>query len=84
VQTPHLLVVNENANATSVKAMVAEGYGVGWLPARLLDASLDARLVPAGDAAWHIPLEIRVYRACSNHHKQLEKLWVEIEKSLQC
>lgn len=79
---PHLLVVNENAQATSVKAMIAEGYGVGWLPERLLSGSSDQRLVPAGDESWHIPLEIRVYRSRTNHHQQLEKLWIEIEKGL--
>jgi len=80
---PHLLVVNENAQATSVKAMISEGYGVGWLPARLLAASSDQRLVHAGDETWHIPLQIRVYRSRGNHHKRLEDLWVEIEKSVK-
>jgi len=79
---PHLLVVNENAQATSVKAMIAEGYGVGWLPARLLPENSDQRLVPAGDETWHIPLQIRVYRSRQNSNKQLENLWRDIERSI--
>ncbi len=79
---PHLLVVNENAQATSVKAMVTEGYGVGWLPTRFLGTVTDQRLVSAGGDIWHIPLQIRAYRSRTNHHKKLKKLWEEIEKSL--
>jgi len=80
--SPHLLVVNENAQATSVKAMIAEGYGVGWLPARLISESNQHRLVSAGDDSWNISLQIRAYRSRRNPHKLLDKLWAEIICSL--
>lgn len=76
---PHLLHMNENAQAVSVKAMVKEGFGLGWLPMRLLNDSLHYKtLALAGDQHWSIPLEIRVYRSRSNKNRHLETLWQEI------
>lgn len=74
----HLLVVSESAQATSVNAMVAEGFGIGWLPERMLATESNQRLAIAGTESWHIPVEIRVYKALHNHHPQLTKLWHEI------
>lgn len=77
---PHLLCVNENSQATSVKAMIAEGYGVGWLPSRLLASQGDPGLVAAGDASWHIPIEVRVYRARANPHPMMACFWRDLER----
>ncbi len=83
VKVPNLLSVNENSQAVSVKAMIAQGYGVGWLPSRLLSSGGDQGLVPAGDESWHIPVEIRVYRARNNQHQKMAQLWSQIEASLE-
>ena len=80
---PHLLNVNENSQAVSVKAMIAEGYGVGWLPSRLLANHGEHGLVPAGDKSWHFPIEIRVYRARANQHVMIEKFWSDVEQNHQ-
>lgn len=79
---PHLLNVNENTQAVSVKAMVAEGYGIGWLPARLLASQGAQGLVPAGDETWHYPMEIRIYRSRENPHPMLPRFWEDVARSL--
>lgn len=79
---PHLITVNENTQAASVKAMVAEGYGLGWLPARLLATQGAQGLVPAGDESWHFPIEIRIYRSRENPHAMLPVFWSDVASSL--
>lgn len=79
---PHLVTVSENTQAVSVKAMVAEGYGLGWLPERLLATQGAQGLVPAGDETWHFPLEIRVYRSKDNPHPMLPTFWSDVANSL--
>lgn len=76
---PHLLTVTENSQAISVKAMIGQGYGVGWLPERILDSGGSQGLVAAGDNDWRIPLEIRIYRSRHNTHRALDALWQRIE-----
>ncbi len=80
---PHLLNVNENAQAVSVKAMIAEGYGVGWLPARLLNNQGEQGLVPAGDSQWEIEIEVRIYRSHVSQHPMMDHFWKEVENSLE-
>ncbi|NVK44401.1 MAG: LysR family transcriptional regulator [Oceanospirillaceae bacterium] len=73
---PQLVTMNENAHAVSVKAMVKEGFGVGWVPRRLIDDSLKyGQLALAGDESWHIPLQIRLYRRRHDHNSNLEAIW---------
>lgn len=74
--TPHLTTINENMASVSVKAMIKEGFGVGWVPKRLAEESLNyRRLAAAGDEHWNIPLQVRLYRLRSNHHASLEPFW---------
>jgi DNA-binding transcriptional LysR family regulator len=77
---PHLLNVNENAQAVSVKAMIAEGYGVGWLPARLLNNRGEQGLVPAGGSEWEIEIQIRIYRSHVSQHPMMMAFWNEVIK----
>lgn len=77
-QLPHLLQVNQNSQAISVKAMISQGYGVGWLPQRLLLQGGEQGLVAAGDDSWAIDLELRLYRLRSNLSPQLEQLWQRV------
>lgn len=75
-QPPQLVTMNENAHAISVKAMVKEGFGLGWVPRRLIDDSLKyGQLALAGDEQWQIPLQIRLYRRRHDHNTNLEALW---------
>ena len=77
-----LLVVSESGQATSIKAMIEEGFGIGWLPERMIGPEKDNRLIPAGGENWEIPLEIRAYKARQNSHSQLKALWADIKKSM--
>ncbi|MBV1788536.1 LysR family transcriptional regulator [Marinobacterium sp. D7] len=76
LEPPQLVTMNENFHAVSVKAMVKEGFGLGWIPKRLIGDSLRYnQLALAGDERWHIPLQIRLYRLRHNHNSSLDVLW---------
>ncbi|PIE43219.1 MAG: LysR family transcriptional regulator [Gammaproteobacteria bacterium] len=58
----NLHMVSRNYHAISVKAMIEEGFGLGWLPGRLASEALKSgKLCRAGDSEWDIPVEIRLY-----------------------
>ncbi|RVU85701.1 LysR family transcriptional regulator [Leucothrix sargassi] len=72
----HLLTMNENFHAVNVKAMILEGFGLGWVPKRLVKKDLiNKRLEIAGNERWHIPLEIRLYRSKQCMSPNLEAIW---------
>jgi len=80
LEPPHLTTVNENMLSVSVKAMIKEGFGIGWLPSRLINESVNyGQLAIAGDDRWHIPLQIRLYRLRDNHRSQLDTFWAGLE-----
>lgn len=63
-------------NAFLLKAMALAGRGVAWLPASLVTAELERReLVAAGEDAWRIPLDIRLYRQNAGMAATAETLW---------
>lgn len=73
---PQLQTLTENYHAASVKAMVKEGYGIGWLPERLMLDTLNySKVVLAGEENWNIPLEIRLYRSSLNQNPNLVQFW---------
>lgn len=77
---PNLLVVNRNALAISVKAMILEGFGMGWLPRALCREELaEGRLAMVGDPSTTSPLEIRLYRDRQNTKPTLQKLWDQMQ-----
>lgn len=76
----HLLPLNENTHSASVKALVAQGYGMGWLPHRVAEKSEHyGRLVRAGDERWDIELEIRLVRLTEPRSEGLLALWTQLE-----
>lgn len=78
IEPPFLLQVNQNSQAVSVQAMISQGYGVGWLPQRLLQLSGDRGLVSAGGEQWSIELELRLYRLRDSNSPRLERVWQQI------
>jgi len=77
---PNLTTMNENAHAVSVKAMIKEGFGLGWVPECLVRESLKyGRLKPAGDRSWGLPLETRLYRLKHNPNPNLTAFWNSIK-----
>lgn len=76
----HLLPLNENTHSASVKALVAQGFGMGWLPYRVAEKSEHyGRLVRAGDERWDIELEIRLVRLSDPRSEGLLSLWNKLE-----
>lgn len=72
----NFVTMNENIHAVNVKAMIQEGFGLGWVPQRLVQQDLEKkRLRIAGQEQWHIPLEIRLYRNKQVRHPNLERFW---------
>lgn len=81
-EPPYLLQVNQNSQAVSVKAMISQGYGVGWLPQRLLQQGGDQGLISAGDEQWSIELELRLYRLRDSRSSRMEPIWQQIIDSV--
>ena len=76
---PKVLTVSRSAQAISVKAMIMEGFGLGWLPRELCKAELaDGRMQIVGEQSFVAPLEIRLYRDKENNKPSLKKLWNDI------
>ncbi|CUB02865.1 LysR family transcriptional regulator [Marinomonas fungiae] len=75
-EVPQLQILASNIHAASIKAMVKEGFGIGWLPKRLVADSLNyGTLTLAGAVNWNVPLEIRVYRARNNINPNVLQFW---------
>jgi DNA-binding transcriptional LysR family regulator len=74
-----VLVVNRSALAISVKAMILEGFGLGWLPRELCKEELsNGALQVIGDEKLVSELEVRLYRDKDNNKPTLNKLWKEM------
>ncbi len=77
----HLLTMNRNRQSVSVKALVMEGYGIGWLPEQLVQRELVAGLLALASEDESIELEIRVYRNPQNKKPKLQQFWDSIQSS---
>lgn len=63
-------------HAALLKTMALEGRGVAWLPQSLIaDELRTGTLLPAGDTAWNVPVEIRLYRQRAEMAPAAEALW---------
>jgi LysR family transcriptional regulator, hypochlorite-specific transcription factor HypT len=79
-----LTTVYENAMSAGLKAMALAGCGVGWIPESLVaDELKSGQLVAAGDASWHLPTEIRLYRASARCRPAVERFWAAIDDADQ-
>ncbi|MBU2954736.1 LysR family transcriptional regulator [Marinobacter sp. F3R08] len=78
--TANLLPLNENTQSASIKALVKQGFGMGWLPRRMTEKSEQfGSLVRAGDESWDVPLEIRLIRRRDARSDDLLTLWKKLE-----
>ncbi|MFW2543116.1 LysR family transcriptional regulator [Primorskyibacter sp. 2E107] len=74
--TANTLLVSSNALSSSVKALISEGFGLGWLPRRFCEADLSSgALVKAGDSRFESDIEIRLYRRRDNQKPMLGSVW---------
>jgi DNA-binding transcriptional LysR family regulator len=77
---PKVLVVNQNALAISVKAMIMEGFGMGWLPRRLCAAELsEGTMALAGDDSFQVDLEVRLYCDPRRSKTSLASFWQQLK-----
>ncbi|MEA1079816.1 LysR family transcriptional regulator [Marinobacter qingdaonensis] len=80
-QAANLLPLNENTQSASIKALVKQGFGMGWLPQRMTEKSEQfGSLVRAGDERWDVPLEIRLIRLRDTRSDELLTLWNTLER----
>ena len=62
--------------ASVLKTIALDGRGIAWLPRTLIEDDLaGGRLVQAGDEAWSIDIDIRVFRQQATAHPAAEKFW---------
>ncbi|MCK8485387.1 LysR family transcriptional regulator [Aliiroseovarius sp. S2029] len=73
-----VLIVNQNALANSVKAMILEGFGMGWLPLSLCKTELAEGRLAIVEERLATDLEIRVYRDPKNNKGTLHDLWTHL------
>lgn len=63
-------------HAVLLKTMAIGGRGIAWLPESLIASDVEAkRLVLAGDSAWCVPIEIRLFRPRAALSDAAEALW---------
>lgn len=69
--------------ASVLRTMVLDDKGIAWLPRTLVEEDLsNDRIVAAGDQAWDIPLEIRLYRDTQRLGKAAEAFWHSVCRSI--
>ena len=79
LQPPELFTVNQSASAVSVKAMIKEGFGLGWLPMCLCQNELKTgEFVQAAPKTFETELEVRLYKFADNPKRNLERLWSKL------
>jgi len=79
MELPQFNTINENLQSVSVKAMIKEGFGVGWLPQGMIQSGVDyGRLALAGGEQWQIPIQIRLYRLLDNPRSSLQSYWQQV------
>lgn len=77
-------VVFSAHNAFLLKAMALEGRGLAWLPRSLIEAELaTGRLVLAGDAAWQVAMDIRLYRQKFDMSEMAEAIWAWVNPTVK-
>lgn len=70
--------------ATALLSMARDGRGVCWAPLSVAAADLESgRLVSAGDARWHVPIEIRIYKPIARRSPSVEAFWTMLKNRLK-
>lgn len=79
--TANLLPLNENTQSSGVKALIKQGFGMGWLPSRMTEKSEQyGSLARAGDKRWDVPLKIRLIRLRHARSEDASTLWQKLEQ----
>ncbi|WP_417720165.1 LysR family transcriptional regulator [Salipiger sp.] len=76
---PDLRQVMSSVLAATNLEMAKEGQGIAYLPGSLAERDLDrGRLVPAGDASHHVPVQVVIYRPRSRLSAHCEAFWQKV------
>ncbi|WP_404367525.1 LysR family transcriptional regulator [Marinobacter sp.] len=76
----YLAPLNENTQSSSVKALVKQGFGMGWLPGRMSEKSEQfGHLVRAGDGRWDVAVNIRLIRLRTPRSNDISDLWNQLD-----
>jgi len=68
--------------ASVLRTMALDGRGIAWLPRLLVGDDLErGRLVIAASSAWHVELEIRLYRNRAHAGSARESFWTAAQAS---
>ncbi|MDO9435969.1 LysR family transcriptional regulator [Hydrogenophaga sp.] len=68
--------------ASVLRIMALDGRGMAWLPRLLVGEDLErGRLVVAASSAWHVDLDIRLYRNRAHAGTAREAFWAVAEAS---
>lgn len=68
--------------ASVLRIMALDGRGMAWLPRLLVGEDLErGRLVVAASSAWHVELDIRLYRNRAHAGTAREAFWAAAEAS---
>lgn len=79
-QQAHLFPLNENSHSASIKTLVKQGFGMGWLPYRMGETNLQyGQLARAGDSQWDVHVDIRLIRLRTPRSEDVLTLWNELE-----
>lgn len=73
----HHDIIHENTISVALKAMALAGWGVAWLPEKLVARELlNGSLVLAShDTIWSIDVKIRIYRHAASARPIVEQVW---------
>ncbi|MBI0330644.1 LysR substrate-binding domain-containing protein [Burkholderia plantarii] len=79
---PTLRLHYESDMAEVLKKLVIEGEGLAWLPRSAVARELaTGELVMAGPGAWHLDVELRVYRDATRRDAFVDTLWQHLRAS---
>lgn len=71
-----LEIVYQNSTATSLKSMVEQGYGIAWIPERLVKKELDkGEMCIIQEFNWVPHLDIKLYRSKREKREIVEQFW---------
>lgn len=65
----------EVTSTISLRSIVKEGHGIGWLTPESIERELRSGELARAGEGWEIPLEIRLYRLDSRLKPGAEELW---------
>lgn len=74
----HFELIYETALTEGIKAMVLQGAGMAWLPARLVQKELDNKELGLLDELPTFEMKIMLYRQASPRKKEVMDIWEQL------